>query len=515
MAAPRSFLFRIHLNKVRALLTTLILLPVWLLSACAGLGTPSPAAPPTATPPPAATQPPAATPEISVPASPAPTASPEPTVTPLPSPTPQPTATLAPSPTPDQWTGVDPSGQTIVFWHNFSYDRERLIKDIVAKFNAANEWGIRVEASYAGSYTKISQKMYSVLNTAYAPDLVVAYQNHAAGYALSDGLVDLSGLVTHPTWGLTPEEYNDFFPAFLEQDIFPSFGNARLGFPYTRSVEVLFYNQDWLEELGYATPPATPEEFKTVACQARDQPFSRSKASGSSGLSYPPDASTLASLTFAFGGEVFDPAANRYTYDSPAAVAALTFLQDLLRSGCALLVTKQYGEQTDFAYGRSLFSLGSSAGLPYYEKEVNNSGRFRWGVTALPHTTADPVLNVYGPSFSLPRTAPERELAAWLFVRYFTSPAVQARWAQASDYFPVRASAAESMAAHFSANPPYQAAFDMLKWGKAEPPTPGYDAVRTKVREALIAMLRAPYADVQSTLEQLNTEANTILAEQD
>ena len=41
------------------------------------------------------------------------------------------------------------------------------------------------------------------------------------------------------------------------------------------------------------------------------------------------------------------------------------------------------------------------------------------------------------------RTTPEQELAAWIFVKWFTSPEIQAEWDQISGYFPTRAGTAE------------------------------------------------------------------------
>ncbi|HEY66085.1 MAG TPA: extracellular solute-binding protein [Caldilineae bacterium] len=133
-------------------------------------------------------------------------------------------------------------------------------------------------------------------------------------------------------------------------------------------------------------------------------------------------------------------------------------------------------------------------------------------MAAIPHVTPDPVMNIYGASVSMPKTTPERELATWIFIKYFTSPEIQARWAKVSNYFPVRKSAAEALTDYFEANPAYKTAFELLPYGKFEPPVPGYDFVRDKVREAMAAI--ADGADVQSTLDKLTEEANEILAEQ-
>ncbi len=412
----------------------------------------------------------------------------------------------------DPWAEVDPSGQTVIFWHQHTRAREEALLQIIDEFNKTNEFGITVEASYQGSYNDIFNKMLAVLNTSDAPNVVVAYQNQAATYQIADGLVDMNSLVNSPKWGLSEEEQADFFPGFWAQDVFPTYGNARLGFPPNRSMEVLYYNADWLKELGYDGPPATPEEFKEMACKAVAQPFSKATVEGSMGYELSIDASRFASFTFAFGGDVYDYNANQYTYDSEEAVKAWTFLQEMFNEGCATIVTEAYGDQTDFGTGKLLFSVGSSSGLPYYRQAAEEGAGFEWSVAAIPHTTPDPVMNIYGASVSIPRSTPEGELAAWLFVKYYTDTESQATWAKASEYFPVRASVADGLADYFAENPAYKTAFDMLEFGRFEPPTPGYDFVRTKVGEAMAAI--ADGADVASTLTALNEESNVILAEQ-
>jgi len=411
------------------------------------------------------------------------------------------------------WENVDPSGQTITFWHQHSRARGDALGQIVQDFNDSNEWGITVEAEYQGGYGDIFNKMLGVLNTPDAPNLVVAYQNQAATYQLADALVDMTSLVDSPKWGLSDQEKADFFQGFYNADIFPTFGNARLGFPPNRSMEMLYYNADWLKELGFDSPPTTPEQFKEMACAATQQPFSKATAEGSMGYELSVDASRFASWTFAFGGDVFDYDAGQYSYDNPAAVEAMQFLQGLFTDGCASLVAERYGDQTDFGNGALLFTVGSSSGLPYYQGAVDDgAGPFEWSVAPLPHKTADPVMNVYGASVSIPKSTPEKELATWLFIKYYTSPEVQATWAKVSNYFPVRASVADGLSDYFDQNPAYKTAFDLLKYAKTEPPAPGYDFVRDLVKEAMAAI--ADGADVESTLKGLTKEANSILAEQ-
>ncbi|GAB4471695.1 MAG: ABC transporter substrate-binding protein [Anaerolineae bacterium] len=433
--------------------------------------------------------------------------------------TPEPVEECVP-PEDDPYACADPTGQRVSFWHQHTREREVELLKIVNDFNTTNEWGITVTAEYQGSYNDIFNKMLAVLGTPDVPSLVVAYQNQSATYALTGDMVDMNYLVNSPTWGLTEEEKADFFPGFYAQDVFPTFGGARYGFPPNRSMEVMYYNIDWLNELyeagaiDFEGPPTTPEQFKQAACAAVENPFSRATGDVTTSIGYELsiDASRFASWTFAFGGDVFDYEAGQYTYDNDAAVEAMAFLQDLFNEGCARVVTENYGDQTNFGAGVTLFTIGSSSGLPFYRSAVEAGSNHQWSVAAIPHTTPEPVMNIYGASVSIPVTNPDEELAAWLFVKYYTSPEIQARWAIASNYFPVRQSVAAGLEDYFAENPAFKTAFDLLPYGTFEPPVPGYDFVREQVGTTMAAIVDG--ADVATSLADLTAEANAILAEQ-
>ena len=69
---------------------------------------------------------------------------------------------------------------------------------------------------------------------------------------------------------------------------------------------MLYYNREWLGELGVNAPPTNPEEFKAVTCKAAKTPFSKSTAAGGGvGYAFDFDASRPASWIFAMGGDIF------------------------------------------------------------------------------------------------------------------------------------------------------------------------------------------------------------------
>ncbi len=415
---------------------------------------------------------------------------------------------------------VDPTGQTVSFWHQHSREREDSLKKIVDEFNSSNEWGITVVAEYQGGYNDIFQKMVALLGTKDTPDLVVAYQNQSATYQLADGLIDMRPLVNSPTWGMSDADKADFFPGFWTADIFPSFDNERLGISPNKSMEMLYYNIDWLAELhdagliDFDGPPTNPEQFRAATCAASTTPFSGATATGKPfGYELSIDASRFASWTFAFGGNVYDSETNRYTLDSDGAVEAMEFIQGLFEDGCAVLVSEEYGDQTDFGAGRALVAVSSSSGLPFYGSAVEAGANFDWSVAAIPHTTPEPVMNIYGASVSMPSGhSRESELAAWLFLKYYTGTQAQTEWATTSLYFPVRQSVAAGLGDVFADLPAYKTAFDLLPFGISEPNVPGYDFVRDVINSEMTAITDG--ADVRETLDAANKEANLILDDQ-
>ena len=65
---------------------------------------------------------------------------------------------------------------------------------------------------------------------------------------------------------------------------------------------------------------------------------------------------------------------------------------------------------------------------------------------------------------------------------------------------------------YFKQNLAYQTAFNLLPYGIAEPPAPGYDFVRDLIEGEMAAIMDG--SDVESTLSLANGEANLILDDQ-
>jgi len=438
-------------------------------------------------------------------ASPAPdiaTQTPAPTLTSMASPQPSETPTQAPSPTMavDTWAEVDPTGQTITYWHNFTRSRAETLNGFINSFNETNPYGIVVEGVNKGPLNEVFDATQLVLGTGEAPNLVVGYQNNSAAYLDQSpaSVLDLSSLMTSESWGFTEEERADITQPFLAGD---QFNGGQYGLSPNRSMAVMYYNADWLDQLGYSEPPGTPEAFRETACSAVENPYFTTPPIG---YAVHTEASILASWAFAFGGDIYDRETAKYTYDSPQVIEAARFLQSLVEEGCATLITEAFADQDAFTAGQALFTVGTSAGIPFYD----SAATFEWSVAAVPHSTPDPVQNVYGPSVIILHSTPEQELASWLFLKYLIQPEILVEWSTATAYFPLTSSAAEQLTDYRATYPPYDAALKLAEYGKAEPATANYEQVRSLVSDAMLAVLRGE--DAEEILSNLNIAANAI-----
>ena len=399
---------------------------------------------------------------------------------------------------------LDPTGQQVTFWYQHTRERETALQELIAEYNESNEHGIVVKGEYAGAYSDIYNKMVVGIQGDALPSLVVAYQNQAMAYYRDGGIVDIAPYMNSPKWGLSADEKSDFIQSFLEQDFI---GGAQVGFPPNRSLEVFYYNVDWLRELGFDSPPRTWDEFAQMCRLARDNPFSRSEDKDRSlGFLIEAEASRLASLVFTRGGDLVDETSSRYTIETPAMRGALSMLRGLMEDGSIELMGEEYGDQREFAAGQVLFILRSSSGLPFVTSAVEDGLDFTWTVTYPPNEVEEPIINVYGASVSLCKTTPQQQLAAWLFIKWFTEPAQQARWVRASNYFPVRRSTASELGDYFEENARYKAAFELLDFGKSEPTLSGYRQVRRVLQEAMVEIIEG--GDMDRVLADVQQAAN-------
>jgi multiple sugar transport system substrate-binding protein len=420
-----------------------------------------------------------------------------------------PTATApAITPTPASAISVDPQRlalQTVRLWHPWQNQAGEEMASLVDEFNASNEWGIVVEAQ---SFLDLDQLWLETTvagghspESGNAPDLAVGYPHQILALDAITPLVDLAEYIQDPTWGLNSQDQADFLPVFGEVE---AAGKRRLGFPALRSGQVLYYNQSWAQELGFSAPPATPDELAEQACAAYQANLNdeNPENDGTGGMIISTQyAGTLGWLK-AFGAPVTREDGSGYELNTPQTDQALRFLRDLFDRGCAWLPESDFAE-TEFAAREGLFYTGTVTGIPYQsEMMTRQENNDSWTVLPFPSPGAQPVMPVFGPSYTLLPSTPEKQLAAWLFVRWLAQPENQARWIEATDSLPLSGAVQDHLASYRQSHPQWAAAVDALPYAVAEPALPSWAQVRWALQDATTQLYR-PYFSADGIPEML------------
>lgn len=384
---------------------------------------------------------------------------------------------------------IDLKGKTIqlTFYHTQTKTNEEALKKISADFAAANP-GITVTPQYIGTYSDVSAKINVGIQAKQVPELAVGYENDVANYMTGDAVLDLTPYINSKTYGWTAADLADIFPGFLDRNIYTDFKGQVLSAPFTSSVFMMWYNADMLKTLGYDGPAKTWDEFKAQAAAAQK--------AGKRGFPFNPDTSNVDSMVFSFGGDVITEDNKKARFDTPQALAALQVIEDMTKAGTMFQINiKNNEDQTLFVNGEVPFYMGSSTGRGYMQplilKDPNNpaSGdKFNWNGAVIPQgpdNAKTPKTALYGGNAIVFRSTPEKQLASWLFIKYFTSKDVTAYWAQQTGYLPVRKSAAESEAyKKFLVEKPVNSApITVAPYGKGEPQPAGWTKARADITD--------------------------------
>lgn len=412
---------------------------------------------------------------------------------------------------------VDPTGQKVVFWHVWGTGTpSEAMVEIVDQFNQTNEWDITVEPVDQGRYSDLEDAMNAAIQSGDVPNLAVGYSNALANWYQVGVLADLNPYMNDSFFGFTEEEKADFYQAALAAPVLAD--DTMVGFPISQSANVLFYNQTWAQELGFENPPATAEEFKEQACAAAEANATDDDPDndGTGGYVLYAGASDVASWVFAFGGDIKGEGGEGYAFNTPVVKDVALFLKDLQDNGCAFQ-TESY-PNPEFATRKALFTVSSTAGLPYQIEAFAAEGASsedEWGFIAFPGKDGGKAVNAFGQTIGMVNSTPESNMAAWLFLKYFSSPEVQAQWINSSAYYPTRMSVNPLLEEYVAANPIWQDGLDLLEFGMSEPAKPSWATVRRAVGDTFTAIIGSPEDQVDTLLSELDAAAAEAVEETD
>lgn len=343
-------------------------------------------------------------------------------------------------------TGAAVQTATVTFWHPFTGERQQVLDELVAEYNAQNETGITIEAvgqeNDALLYDRVIINLLAE-DRNLLPNIFLVPPDTAALFSLSGRLVDLNDFAPNP----------DMLDEAGMIGVSPIDG-ARYGIAERLFTEVMLVNEDALAELE-ADVPATIEDFIALSCIFRENGgWSGGKFGTVWGASLPQSATFVNALAAAQGIEVFD--GEHFSY--AGLDGTLTLLASGENDGCLTTTDNRAVAIEEFASGRALFHVASTSELDIVQRGIESFfvDSFAWGVNPLPGLSNRPYL--YGNVLSIIGENEALDQAAWDFIEWFTQPEHNARWVAATESHPISQSAADLM--EFA--PQWQQAWDLI-----------------------------------------------------
>lgn len=389
---------------------------------------------------------------------------------------------------------------TISFWHAQppgvrDQELQRLIADFQRRYPQ-----ITVKAEYQGG--TLFNKVRAAAVASGAPDLITATDDQLTEYRAADLLAPLNDYANSRQYGLSNADLADYYPAYFQATI--QQGQV-LALPFAKTVLALYYNADKLREAGVSVPE-TWDDFLTTC---------KRFTGNTKGYAISINASSFFAMLYSRGGQPLNDNQTAWQFNQASGQEQLSLLQALINSGCAYLVDKKFGDQSDFGAGNVVFTIDQSSGFSYYQDLVNGGGKFTWGLAPLPHAAGvAPATTQSGSNLTVLRTTPERQLAAWLFARYLTETEATASWAAKTGYLPVRQSALNTpvMVQQLAAQPGYRVAVTTLPaQARPEPVVRGTTETRKLLEDTLFIALTEPTRPANAQLDDAAQKGNAAL----
>ncbi len=424
----------------------------------------------------------------------------------------------------DDLSGIDPTGQTITYWHEWGGAQLEAINVLIADFNATNEYGITVETLELGDSAAMRDAMSAGITSGDLPNLVGGFATDAQGYYLDGVALAIDPYLDDPTWGFTEEERANLNFDVLDVNRIPgdTFNDQMLAWSIGYSGVIMSVNLGMLSELGFEAAPATLDEFRAVACAAAES----TGPAGEDVQGFPlrTNPQDMEAFILSQGGRIWDPETQQFDFTNEATINVLTFFQQLVADGCAYLPETNFANTADFAASLNPMAVGSTVGVPFIQRDAQaatdagGTGVTEWENTTPPWAEGSRTLVLNFRSVIMISGTPEQNLATWLFLKYLASEAAQITWTEGTLYQPYNNVALENLSQEFlDANPQFEDVRQLLlddsiaKFG--DPQLLGIFQATGELGNLIAALATDPSLDIATAAAEAQDRANEVLAE--
>ena len=412
------------------------------------------------------------------------------------------------SPTPAATTEADleiTGPVEVTLWHALTSDPQKgALEAAVKKFNDTNGKGITVKAIVQGNYTVLGQKVLGAIQAGALPEMAHAYESNVADYTKADVVIDLDPFVNSKKNGLDQASKDDIYKPYFDTNRFAQYGNKLLSFPFTKSLAVMYANDDALKAAGVATAPKTWDEWEQAVMKTTKKDASgKTTQYGYAGTS---DASYFNAMVLSRGGKLMSDDGKTVAWDGKEGLATLQMLKRLYDGKYAYTPTG-FDWQNDFAQGKLAFTFSSTSSRPFIAAAMKTP--VNWSVSVPPGGKTV----MFGANIAVFKSTPQKQLASWLFIKWFSEQEQTADWATKSFYMPVRKAAANNEVLKKSwttTDPQGKQAYDQIQNSIPEPNVRGQQEIRNVIQDMYVSVVTGK-ATPEQAIKDAGVKANQIL----
>ncbi len=337
-----------------------------------------------------------------------------------------PAATTSPTNQPPAATST-PETVKLTFWNNWEGTNGTVMADLVNKFNQTHP-GIQVDNVFQ-PYSDIMTLYQTSITAGTNPDLAALDLILIPQLVASGAVAPLDDFIANDS----QFDMNDFYPLLANYDIMDG---KRYAIPASTNNMQLIWNKDLFAAAGLdpEKPPQTWDEMKAMAEQCANP------AEGVVGFEFYTQP-TGEGITWQFqvwlwsaGGQFLNADNTAAAFNTPEGLTALTFVSDMLQNhGSQPGPWGLFGDQKACMQLDGSWLFGYRTGAP-----------FEWGIAAVPAPAGGTSASNVGGEHVFMFNSVKNKAAAWEFIKYLSSAAVQISWDEQTGFLPVRKAVGEN-----------------------------------------------------------------------
>lgn len=402
----------------------------------------------------------------------------------------------------------------ITFWHVLSRANEEVLKAITDRYNSQQQ-DVHVTLVNQIGYKENLEKFRAGLGGTDLPDLIQVEDT------ATQQIIDTQATLPAQSC-IKADKYDtsDYLPRVLDRY---TVDGVLWPMPFNVSNPIFLYDKNAFRAAGLDPdkPPATLDEVKADAVKIKDTPVYEAGLGMKLDPWYLEQFSSKANKLYVNQDNGRKARATKVVFDDATGREIFSWMADMVSSGAGKTNSAEGPSQYDNLLGIRSKSFGmtiDSSGVLGTISQLfarGETGGVDIGIAPMPGPPGAGSVLIGGGALSIvKRSAPEKQAAAWQYIKFLTDPQTQAEIAAGTGYVPVRKSSVglPAMKQQWAKEPGYKVAYDQAIAGVNDAATQGpvigaYQAVRDAVlagEQEMFTQGKSPAAALQSAANLSN-----------